>query len=445
MKKFNFSIALLLALCFSLVSVPAQTIGTLTKSSTDAVTEFDVNGLKVLIKRRPSSPTVAAGLFVRGGSQNLTAATAGIENMTLNVAAEGSKTYPRAALRKEMSSTGSSVGAGSNQDYSVMSMASTRQNFERSWKVFADLVMNPGFAAADVDLVRERILTGLRGSEDSPEGSLASLEEKVIYAGHPYSNDPSGTIETVSRFKAEDLRAYHQKIMQTSQLLLIIVGDVDAAGVQKMVADTLGKLPRGTYKPKPVPAISFSKPTLDVTSRALQTNYVEGIFAAPSLGSPDYYAMRVAVSVLAGRVFQEVRVKNNLSYAPAAEMSNMAANTANISVSAIEANRAVSLMLSEIDKLKTVPIERSDILETGGYFLTTYYIKQETNAAQAAELATYELIGGGWRNSGNFLDRIRSVTPADVQRVSQTYFKNIRFVVIGNPAQIDRNIFVTSE
>ncbi len=445
MKKFNFSIVLLLALCFCLNNVPAQTTAPVTRSSTDAVTEVNVNGLRVLVKRRPSSPTVAAGLFVRGGSQNLTGATAGIENMTLNVAAEGSKSYPRAALRKEMSSTGSSVGAGSNQDFSVMSLASTRQNFERSWKVFADLVMNPGFAAADVDLVRERIVTGLRGSEDSPEGSLASLEEKVIYAGHPYSNDPSGTIETVSRFKAEDLRAYHQKIMQTSQLLLIIVGDVDAAGVQKMVTDTLGKLPRGTYKPKPVPAISFSKPTLDVTSRALQTNYVEGIFAAPSLGSPDYYAMRVAVSVLAGRVFQEVRVKNNLSYAPAAEMSNMAANTANISVSAIEANRAVSLMLSEIDKLKTVPIERSDILETGGYFLTTYYIKQETNAAQAAELATYELIGGGWRNSGNFLDRIRSVTPADVQRVSQTYFKNIRFVVIGNPAQIDRSIFVTSE
>ncbi|HRI02222.1 MAG TPA: pitrilysin family protein [Pyrinomonadaceae bacterium] len=445
MKKFNFSIALLLALCFCLNNVAAQTTAPVTRSSTDAVTEVDVNGLKVLVKRRPSSPTVAAGLFVRGGSQNLTAATAGIENMTLNVAAEGSKTYPRAALRKEMSSTGSSVGAGSNQDYSVMSMASTRQNFERSWKVFADLAMNPSFAPDDVELVRERILTGLRGSDDSPEGSLASLEEKVIYAGHPYSNDPSGTIETVSRFKAENLRAYHQKIMQTSQLLLIIVGDVDAAGVQKIVADTLGKLPRGTYKPKPVPAISFSKPTLDVTSRALQTNYVEGIFAAPSLGSPDYYAMRVAVSVLAGRVFQEVRVKNNLSYAPGAEMSNMAANTANISVSAIEANRAVSLMLSEIDKLKTVPIERSDILETGGYFLTTYYIKQETNAAQAAELATYELIGGGWRNSGNFLDRIRSVTPADVQRVSQTYFKNIRFVVIGNPAQIDRSIFVVSE
>ena len=444
MKKFNVSITLLLALCFCLANVSAQTTG-VAKSSTDSVTEIDVNGLKVLIKRRPSSPTIAAGLFVRGGAQNLTAATAGIENMTLNVATEGSKSFPRAALRKELSGTASSIGAGSNQDYSVMSLASTRQHFERSWKVFADLVMNPGFAAEDVELVRERILTGLRGSDDTPEGSLASLEQKVIYAGHPYSNDPNGTIETVSRFKAEDLRAYHQKIMQTSQLLLVIVGDVNAADVQKMIADTLGKLPRGAYKALAVPAMSFTKPTLDITSRSLQTNYVEGIFAAPSLGSPDYYAMRVAVSILAGRVFQEVRVKNNLSYAPAAEMSNMAANTANISVSAIEANRAVSLMLSEMNKLQTVPIEKTDILETGGFFLTTYYIKQETNAAQAAELATYELIGGGWRRSGDFLDRIRSVTPTDVQRVSQTYFKNIRFVLIGDPTQISRNIFITSE
>src|SRR5438552_9701406 len=32
------------------------------------VTEFDVNGLKVLVKRREGSLTVAAGLFLRGGS-----------------------------------------------------------------------------------------------------------------------------------------------------------------------------------------------------------------------------------------------------------------------------------------------------------------------------------------------------------------------------------------
>jgi len=42
------------------------------------VTEFDVNGLKVLVKRREGSQTVVAGLFIKGGTQNITAANAGI-------------------------------------------------------------------------------------------------------------------------------------------------------------------------------------------------------------------------------------------------------------------------------------------------------------------------------------------------------------------------------
>ncbi len=442
MQKFKFIILLILAIFFSLTAVSAQSSAAVKRSITDLVTELDVNGLKVLIKRRPSSPTVAAGLFVRGGVRNLTAQNAGIENLTLNVAVEASKNFPRATLRKELAGTGSSVGAGSNVDFSVMSLASTRQHFERSWKVFADLAINPSFSAEDVELVRERSLTTLRDDTDTPESYLALLEEKIVYENHPYFNNPRGTVETMSRFKAEDLRAYHQKIMQTSQLLLVIVGDLDATVLQKMIADTLGKLPRGNYQEKPIPAMSFTKPTLDVTSRALQTNYVEGVFSAPALNNPDYYAMRVAVSILASRVFQEVRVKNNLSYAPSAEMSNMSANTANISVSAVEANKAVNLMLLEIEKLKNNPIQKSDILETSGFFLTTYYIKQETNAAQAAELASYELIGSGWRNSGDFLDRIRDVTPADVQRVSQKYMKNIRFIVLGDPSVINRQMFL---
>ena len=35
------------------------------------VTEFEVNGLKVLMKRRDGSQTVSAGLFIRGGVENI--------------------------------------------------------------------------------------------------------------------------------------------------------------------------------------------------------------------------------------------------------------------------------------------------------------------------------------------------------------------------------------
>src|SRR6185369_13209169 len=92
-------------------------------------------------------------------------------------------------------------------------------------------------------------------------------------------------------------------------------------------------------------------------------------------------------------------------------------------------------------RLQREPVSRDDITSVVAQFLTTYYIGQETNAAQAANMAQYELIGGGWRNSLQFLEKLRAVAPADVQKVSQKYMRNIRFVVLGNPAKIDKNVF----
>jgi zinc protease len=412
-------------------------------SQANLISDFDVNGLKVIVKRRPNAPSVSAGLFVRGGVRNLTPQTAGIENLTLSVATEASQKFPRAAMRKELTRMASGLAAGSSEDFSVVSLNSTRPNFDRTWEIFTDVVMNPSFTPEDFELVRSRILTGLRNASISPDSALDVLQGRVIYANHPYSNDPNGTLETIAGLKLEDIRAYHKKIMQTSQLLLVIVGDVDPAVLQKRVADSLGKLPRGDYKEQPLPSLAFDKPSVDVTNRDVETNYIKGIFAAPSLANPDYYPMRVAMTILQSRVYNEVRIKRQLSYAPDATMEDDAANTANIYVTTNDAKQSVTVMLNEIENLQKNPVDAEIFTNLPGYFLTTYFIKQETNASQVAELARYELIGGGWRNSLNFFDKIREVKPQDVQAVSQKYMKNIRFVVISpTGSTINKQIFL---
>ena len=435
--------AFLTFICLSFISLNfAQAGKTGVSDQAALVTEFDVNGLKVLVKRRTSAPTVAARLFIRGGARNISDKNAGIESFMLNVATEGSKKFPRDVLRRELAKTGSSIGSSASNDYSVLSLATTRQNFDKSWEIFTDIVLNPAFAAQDVALVRDKILTGLREQETDNDNFLQVLQDRVVYAKHPYANETSGTPETISKISAEDLRAYHQKTLQTSRLLLVIVGDLDAKELQVLLTQLFGKLPRGDYKEEPFPALDFSKATLDVTSRILPTNYIQGIFNAPALGTPDYSAMRVAMTILRDRIFEEVRNKRQLSYAPNAELNNFAANTANIYVTAVDANRAVSVMLNEIKNLKTEAVDDQVISGVSGLYLTTYYLGQETNAAQALELAKYELIGGGWRNAFTFLDKIREVTPKDIKTVANKYMKNIRFVAIGNPLAINKDIFL---
>ena len=410
-----------------------------------SVTEFDVNGLKVILRRRASAPTVSVGLFLRGGVRNLTDKTAGLENLMLMSAIEAGQNFPRQTVRRELARTGSTLGASAGSDFSVISLASTRENFDRMWKLFADVTMKPTFDPADVNRIRDQIVTGLREQETVPDSALDTLEDKIIYAGHPYSIDPIGTPETLAAITPAQLREHHKRSMETTRLLLVVVGDIDAAELKTKVAATLGTLPKGSYQEAVLPALDFSKPSVDVVARQLPTNYIKGDFAAPSLSSSDYYPMRVAMSILANRVFQEVRVKRQLSYAPNADMDNMGANTANIYVTAVDANQAIDVMLKEIQRIKKEPISGDELSGAAGEFLTNYYLKQQTNAAQAGDLARYELIGGGWRNSFDFLNHVREVTPDAVRAAANKYMKNIRFVVIGDPTAINKSLFTSAE
>ncbi|HEX8337227.1 MAG TPA: pitrilysin family protein [Pyrinomonadaceae bacterium] len=405
------------------------------------VNEFEVNGLKVLVKRREGSQSVVAGLFLRGGARNVTAENAGVEALMLDVATEASQKFPLAVMRRELARTGTGLSYGVNYDYSVLSLASTRRHFDRSWDIFTDSALSPSFRPEDFGRVKSRILVGLADNEDTPDSFLQELQSRVAYAGHPYLNHPRGTVASVTSLTVEQVRAYHQRMMQTSRMLLVVVGDVDPQEIRRKVESSFGKLPRGDYKAEPLPQLSFSAPTVAVTARPLPTNYVQGVFAAPPLTSDDIYPMRVASSILQGRVYSEVRVRRNLSYAPDAFLWSQGANAGGIYVTSVDANTAVRVMLEEIRRLQTQEISPDEIKATAQQFLTRYYMGQETNAAQAGELAQYELIGGGWRNSAVFIDRLRAVTPADVKRAANTYMRNLQFVVIGDPRQIDKGIF----
>jgi len=284
-------------------------------------------------------------------------------------------------------------------------------------------------------------VVSLSNDSDNPDVYLQRLQEKVAYAGHPYLNNTNGTPETVAKLTPEALRLYHTKVMETSRLLLVIVGDLNANEVRSLVERSFGKLPLGSYKPPPVPQLAFDKSSVEVTPRDLPTNYVQGLFTAPALTSPDIYPMRVASSLLRDRVFEQVRIRRNLSYSPDAFLRTQAANVGGLYVTAVDANQSIRVMLGEIARLQDEPVSAEDIQSVVAQYLTTYYLGQETNAAQAGELAQYQLIGGGWRNSIEFLDRLSAVTPGEIQRVSRTYMRNLRFVVLGNPRSVDTGVF----
>jgi zinc protease len=413
-------------------------------SVASSVTEFDVNGLKVLVKRRDSSQTVVAGIFLRGGVRNVTAANAGIEPLMLDVASEASAAFPRERMRRELARTGSSLSSATSRGFSVMTLASPKRHFDVGWSILTDAALRPAFTPEDFDRVKTRRLNALAVGEDTPDAFIGMLQARAAFAGHPYLNDPDGTTSSIQAITGAELRRYHERSIATSRMLLVVVGNVDVDDVRRKVQAAFGPLPRGTYKESPLPPLMFAAPSVTVTARALPTNYVSGIFPAPSPDSPDFHAMRVATAILRDRLFEEVRTRRNLSYAPDAFLSSQGTNTGGIYFTAVDANQTVRIMRREIARMQSEPVPASLIRSTGQGVLTSSFLAQETNSAQAGALALHELVGGGWRQAGRELERVRAVTPGDVQRVASRYMRNLQFVVLGNPDSIDRQAFTTA-
>ncbi len=58
-----------------------------------ATTQFDVDGVRVILRRNTANDVVAANLFLLGGTQQLTPATQGIESFLLEASERGTAHY----------------------------------------------------------------------------------------------------------------------------------------------------------------------------------------------------------------------------------------------------------------------------------------------------------------------------------------------------------------
>jgi zinc protease len=106
-------------------------------------------------------------------------------------------------VRRELARTGGSIGSAVSNDYSAISFASTRRNFDRSWEIFTDLALNPAFAPENIERARAQISTGLREQETNSDNYLQILQDRVIYAvtRMPTMSTARSKISTVFRRK----------------------------------------------------------------------------------------------------------------------------------------------------------------------------------------------------------------------------------------------------
>jgi len=407
------------------------------------VTEAWVNGMQILVKRNPEAELVSGQLAILGGVFNWEATTAGIEQLALATAQSGgTQRLDKDAFARRLASLGSDVWAGAGSDFSAFGFKSLLRFWDETFGLMGEAFLTPAMPETEIELVRTRQLQALKREQEFPDSRLGLVTHQKLFAGHPYEHRSIGTPESVAAFKRDQLLAHLDKLRQTRRLVLVVVGNVDPQQVIARATEVFGRLPAGDYQSQPLPSLKFEAASLHVQKEELPTAYVSGVFTAPAWADPQFAASMVAIDTLRNRLWDEVRTKRNLSYAPSAGFTmNSFVPRGSIYVTAVDPNTTVKVMLDEARKLGQQPIPEPELAGTKAQFLTRFLMGSETTDGQSGLLLRSQLYGGDWRLSRSLPEQIKAVTPADIQQFAQQYISRLQMVVLGDPAKIDEALF----
>jgi zinc protease len=428
------SVGALVALAWAapLAQAPAQ--------SDTGTTSFDVNGVKVILRRNAANDVIAANVYLLGGTQQLSPATQGIEVMLLRASERGTKRYPGEKVREALVRTGCSIGIAPSEDWTVFGTTCIHATFDSTWNVLANRLMEPTLDSSEVELVRERMLTSVREASSAPDPLLNRLADSLEYVNQPYGFDPNGTESSLQSITLGQLRRYQETQMVGSRMLVVVVGNVERARVEDLVRQTLGRMPRGSYGWTPPGATRSAGRALLTRAMPLPTNYLLGYYPGPAASNPDYQALRIACAVLSGRFFTEIRSRRNLSYEVDAPFLERAVASGGVYVTTVDPRATLTLMRDEINRLQRELLDRDGLERLVQQFITEYFLRNETNGDQATFLARAQIYQGDFRLASHFVDDLRRVQPDDVRRVSNTYMHDFRFVYLGKLDALPRDL-----
>lgn len=405
------------------------------------VEEFEVEGLKVILKQSPKE-VISASLFVEGGVTNYAKQHEGIENIAFqSVITGGTKSLDKNAFSTAAEQTGTRFLAETTFDYGTINMTAVKMFWDRSWKLFADAIMNPAFDETEFELLQKQMLTAAQSNMADPDQHLRNIAMKSTFGGSAYENIPAGTPESLSQLTLEDVSSYYKDLMGKKRIYLVVVGDVDKADLEAKIKGSLANLPDGSpaqYEERMLieQAGSYLK------DREIATNYIRGLLSAPTIDTQDGVAMWVAMSILRDRFFLELRTKRSLTYAPGAFYSTgVLKNPYNgLYVSTTDPKQSIEVMIDEVNKVKTEGFTPTELKNKKQTFLTRHYMTEQSTGAQARALGSAELMGG-WEMSERLTERVNDITLEEMNRVFEEYSKTIRWTYLGKADMVEAEDF----
>jgi zinc protease len=395
------------------------------------------NGMTLLVRENHAAPLVAMQAVFLGGMWVEDAAHSGMMNFIAEMVTKGTSHRCAAALAEEIESiAGDLSGFAGRNSFGVTADVLSRYT-RQGLDLLADTLINPSFEPDELEKKRADLLAAIKHEEDDLFKVTFNLFVQTLFPDHPYGLRVLGTPEAVSQLSQDDLVTWYRRYAVPNNLVLAIVGDVEAEAVQHEVSQLFGSWPAAPLELPPLGRSARPTSGRQVFCRREkeQTHIIIGV-RGTSLYHPDRHALRVLESVLSsqgGRLFVELREKRSLAYTVTArslEGLDPFAFFVYIATSPEKVETALEGIMSELRKVCEQGVTAEEVERAKRYLVGSYEIELQKNSTLAATLAFDERYGLGHQELDIYAQRILSVTPEMVQQVTRTYLVMEQPVVV---------------
>jgi zinc protease len=396
------------------------------------------NGMQVVIVSHHEQPSVSVRMIVRAGAAQDPKGKMGVAMLTATLLDQGAGKRSAAQIADAIDFVGGILSTGAGTDLTYVSAVVLKDSFPLALELMSDVVRRPTFAQEELDRQRQQALSGMKVSAEDPEAVANQVIDRLIYGFHPYGLPGTGTTESLSSITRQDLVDFHRQYYVPNNVLIAVVGDVSADEAMAGVTKVFGDWPQATvpaFQPTDPPQPTKRVIVIDKPD-AVQTEIRVGQLGIPRKHA-DYLPMDQAVKILGGeganRLQQVLRSQRGLTYGASADLDTYKATGGIVAETDTRTDataEALRLAIDEFYKLQRERVYEGELQGAQAYLAGHFPLTIETPDAIATQVSNQLFYELPLEELQTYPDRVRSVSPEEVQRVARTYLRPDRLAVV---------------
>ncbi|MEN9572627.1 MAG: hypothetical protein RL514_482 [Verrucomicrobiota bacterium] len=406
----------------SLASLPAIPPGT-------TVTTLD-NGLTVILREDRSAPVVSAQAWAQTGSVHEGRwLGAGLSHVLEHMLFKGTATRPPGKIDREVQDAGGYMNAYTSFDRTVYHIDAPNTGARVAVDVLCDIMQHAALPddelKKELDVIRREMDMG----HDDPGRRAGRRLFETAYTRSPYRFTVIGYRDIFDTLQREDIVSYYRERYAPNNVFFLVVGDIVAADVLAQIKEAWAKTPSRAIPPMVLPEEPSQAASREVIEEApIELGHFHFSWHIPDVRHADIPALDVLATLLgngrSSRLFQNVREKKALAHSADAWTYNPGLPGLFGMSGVVDADKftaARDAMLAEVERMKAKPVSPAELAKAVKQFTAGTLATRKTMAGQAQDLGGNWLAASDLNFSHRFLDAVRRLKPADLQRVARKY------------------------